>query len=70
MVSKIVPTGTIYGASDPEFVGVLPIRQDIEVIPADEPKQLKIGWVVSEEIGIGIVNPRAVAASRKSTVVA
>ena len=68
MVSKIVPAGTVYGAADPEFVGVMPIRQDIEVIPADEPKQLKLGWVVSEEIGIGIVNPRAVAVSRKSTI--
>ena len=68
MVSKIVPPGTVYGAADPEFVGVMPIRQDIEVIPADEPKQLKLGWVVSEEIGIGIVNPRGVAVSRKSTV--
>ena len=69
MVSKIVPPGTVYGAADPEFVGVMPIRQDIEVIPADEPKQLKLGWVVSEEIGIGIVNPRGCAVSRKSTVV-
>jgi hypothetical protein len=69
MVSKIVPPGTIYGAADPEFVGVMPIRQDIEVLPADEPKQLKLGWVVSEIIGIGIVNPRGVAAGRKSVVV-
>jgi hypothetical protein len=68
MVSKIVPPGTIYGASDPEFVGVMPIRQDIEVLPADEPKQLKLGWVVSEIIGIAIVNPRGVAAGRKSVV--
>lgn len=68
MVSKLVPPGTVYGAADPEFVGVMPIRSDIEVIPADEPKQLKLGWVVSEEIGIGIVNPRAVAAGRKSTI--
>jgi len=69
MVSKIVPPGTVYGAADPEFVGVMPIRQDIEVLPADEPKQLKLGWVVSEEIGIGIVNPRGVAMGAKSTVV-
>jgi hypothetical protein len=69
MVSKIVPPGTVYGAADPEFVGVMPIRQDIEVLPADEPKQLKLGWVVSEEIGIGIVNPRGVAKGSKSTVV-
>ena len=68
MVSKIVPPGTVYGCADPEFVGVMPIRQDIEVLPADEPKQLKLGWVVSEIIGIGIVNPRGVAAGRKSVV--
>lgn len=69
MVSKIVPPGTVYGAADPEFVGVMPIRQDIEVLPADEPKQLKLGWVVSEEIGIGIVNPRGCAKGTKSTIV-
>jgi hypothetical protein len=69
MVSKIVPPGTIYGAADPEFVGVMPVRQDIEVLPADEPKQLKLGWVVSEIIGIAIVNPRGCAAGRKSVVI-
>jgi hypothetical protein len=68
MVSKIVPPGTVYACADPEFVGVMPVRQDIEVLPADEPKQLKLGWVVSEIIGIGIVNPRGVAAGRKSTL--
>ena len=67
MVSKIVPPGTVYGCADPEFVGVMPVRQDIEILPADEPKQLKLGWVVSEEIGIGIVNARGVALGRKST---
>jgi len=66
LVSKIVPPGTVYGCADPDFVGVMPIRQDIEVLPADEPRQLKLGWVVNEIIGIGIVNPRATAAGRKS----
>ena len=61
IVSKIVPAGTSFACADPEFVGVMPVRQDIEVIPADEPKQLKLGFVVSEIIGIGIVNPRGVA---------
>ena len=69
MVSKIVPPGTVYGAADPEFVGVMPIRQDIEVLPADEPRQLKLGWVISEIIGLAIVNPRGVAAGRKSVVI-
>ena len=61
IVSKIVPNGKGFACADPEFVGVMPVRQDIEVFPADEPKQLKLGWVVSEIIGIGIVNPRGVA---------
>lgn len=63
IVSKVVPLGTVYGLAEPEFVGVMPIRQDIEVLPADEPKQLKLGWVVSEIIGVGIVNPRGVASA-------
>ena len=69
IVSKVVPSGTVFGTADPEFVGVMPIRQDIEVLPADEPKQLKLGWVVNEIIGIGIVNPRGCAVGRKSVAV-
>jgi len=61
IVSKVVPAGRAFACADPEFVGVMPVRQDIEVLPADEPKQLKLGWVVNEIIGIGIVNPRGVA---------
>ena len=48
-----------YRAYEPEFVGTIPIRHDIEVLSTDEPKQLKLGWVVHENIGIGIVNTRA-----------
>lgn len=66
MVSKIVPQGTVYACADPEFVGVMPVRSDIEVLPADEPKRLMLGWLAFEEIGIAIVNPRGVAAGRKS----
>jgi hypothetical protein len=68
LVSKIVPAGTIYCCADPEFVGVMPIRQDIEIMPADEPKQMKLGWVVSCIEGCAIVNTRGVAAGRKSTL--
>ena len=69
IVSKIVTPGTVFGLADPEFVGVMPVRQDIEVLPADEPKRLSLGWVVSEIIGIGIVNPRGVGVGRKSVSV-
>ena len=66
IVSKIVTPGTVFALADPEFVGIMPVRQDIEVMPADEPKRLSLGWVVSEIIGIGIVNSRGVAVGRKS----
>ena len=60
LVSKMVPRGTVYCLAEPEFVGVMPIRQDVNVIPADKPEKLRLGWVVYEEIGIGVVNPRAI----------
>lgn len=69
IVSKIVPPGTVYACADPEFVGVMPIRQDIEILPADEPKRLSLGWVVSEIIGLGITNPRGVSKGNKSVVI-
>lgn len=69
IVSKVVPVGTVLGAADPEFVGVMPIVQDIEVLPADEPKRLSLGWVVNEIIAVGVVNPRGCAVGRKTTTV-
>lgn len=66
IVSKIVPEGTVFGLAEPEFVGIFPVRQDIEVLPADEPKQLKLGWVVNEIVGVAIVNTRGVASARNS----
>jgi hypothetical protein len=57
----MIPRGTVYCLAEPEFVGVMPIRQDVNVIPADKPSKLRLGWVCYEEIGVGIVNARAVA---------
>lgn len=61
LISKKVPAGTVYVLADPEFVGVMPIRQDIQVIPADKPQELRLGWVIYEEIGLSVVNSLAVA---------
>lgn len=69
IVSKVVTPGTVFGLADPEFVGVMPVRQEIEVLPADEPKRLSLGWVVNEIVGFGIVNPRGVSVGRKSVSV-
>lgn len=61
LISKKVPLNTVYILADPEFVGVMPIRQDIQVIPADKPEDLRLGWVIYEEIGLAVVNSMAVS---------
>jgi hypothetical protein len=61
LISKKVPENTVFVLADPEFVGVMPIRQDIQVIPADKPEELRLGWVIYEEIGLAIVNSMAIS---------
>ena len=36
-------------------------KQDITVLPADDPKKLRLGWVIYEEIGIVIINDYAIS---------
>lgn len=48
----------IYACEDPEFIGVFPVRTEIEVLPADDSRQMKIGWSAYETIGLSIINPR------------
>ena len=52
---------TVLVVASPETVGALPIRQDITVLPADDPKKLRLGWVIYEEIGIVVINDYAIA---------
>lgn len=58
--SKMDPDQVLIVAS-PDTVGAFPVRQDITVLPADDPKKLRLGWVIYEEIGIVVVNDYAVA---------
>ena len=58
--SRMDPTIVLVVAS-PDTVGAFPIRQDITVLPADDPKKLRLGWVVYEEIGIVVVNDYAIS---------
>ena len=39
----------------------MPIRQDVNVIPADRPENLRLGWVIFEEIGCAVVNSMSCA---------
>jgi hypothetical protein len=58
--SQLDPTKIIVTAS-PDTVGAFPIRQDITVLPADDPKKLRLGWVIYEEVGIVVMNDYAVS---------
>jgi hypothetical protein len=60
-VSSKMPTDTVMLLAPADYVGAFPIRQDITVLPADDPKRLRLGWVIYEEIGIVVINDYAVA---------
>jgi len=60
-VSSKMPTNTVLVIAPAEYVGAFPIRQDITVLPADDPKKLRLGWVIYEEIGIVVINDYAIA---------
>jgi hypothetical protein len=60
-VSSRVPTTTVFILAPAEYVGAFPVRQDITVLPADDPKKLRLGWVIYEEIGIVVINDYATA---------
>jgi HK97 family phage major capsid protein len=61
IVSRVVPIGTVYVCSEEKFLGIMPQRIDITVLPADDPDARLVGWSIFEQIGIGVWNPRAVA---------
>ena len=60
VVSKIIPRGTIYLTAEPEFVGRIPIRYDLTIISADDPRQRAIGYSMFENLGFGCHNPKGV----------
>ena len=60
-VSSRMPTTTVLLLAPADYVGAFPIRQDITVLPADDPKKLRLGWVIYEEIGIVVINDYAIA---------
>jgi len=60
-VSSRMNSALVLVVASPDTVGAFPIRQDITVLPADDPKKLRLGWVIYEEVGIVIINDYAVA---------
>lgn len=58
IVSRLVPPGFVYVCCDPEMFGRIPVRTELTVLSADDPKARTIGFSVFENLGIGAFNPR------------
>lgn len=58
ITSRIVPAGTVYFTTEPEFFGRIPVRQELTVLSADNPQARTVGFSMFEELGIGCHNPR------------
>ncbi len=61
ITSRLVPVGTVYICCDPEMFGRIPVRTELTVLSADDPKARTIGFSVFENLGLGAYNPRGLA---------
>lgn len=59
IVSRIVAEGIVYVCAEPEFFGRIPVRTELTVLSADDPKNRLIGFSIFEQLGIGAYNPFA-----------
>ena len=60
-VSTMVPKNGVFVLAPAQFVGAMPVRQDISVLPADDPRRIRLGWVIYEEVGFALINDYAVS---------
>jgi len=68
IVSRIVPVGAVFVCAEPEFFGRIPVRTELTVLSADDPKNRLIGFSVFENIGIGVHNPLGLQTLEVTTV--
>lgn len=61
ITSRLVPVGTVYVCCEPEMFGRIPVRTELTVLSADDPKARTIGFSVFENLGIGAFNPRGLS---------
>lgn len=59
ITSRMVAEGTVYVCGEPEFFGRMPVRTDLTILSADDPKRRMIGFSMFENLGIGMYNPYA-----------
>jgi hypothetical protein len=58
IVSRLVPVGTVYVCCESEMFGRIPVRCELSVLSADDPRARTIGFSCFENLGIGAYNPR------------
>lgn len=61
ITSRLVPDGTVYVCCEPEMFGRIPVRTELTVLSADDPKARTIGFSVFENLGIGAYNPKGLS---------
>jgi hypothetical protein len=64
IVSRKVAKGYVYVCAEPEFFGRIPVRTELTVLSADDPKARRIGFSIFENLGIGCYNPLALCRVR------
>jgi len=64
-----VPQGMIFAVTEGRYLGAMPVRIDLTVLPADQFifGQPAYGWLFVEQISQVIINPRACAVAVKSS---
>jgi len=58
ITSRQVPAGIVYIVTEPEMLGRIPVRTELTVLSADDPKARMIGFSCFENLGIMCHNPR------------
>lgn len=58
ITSRLVPAGFVYCCTEPEYFGRIPVRTELTVLSADDPKARTIGYSCFQQVGIGAHNPR------------
>lgn len=66
-VEEVVPAGTFYACTGPEYMGEMGIRVELFSEPFNmfALRRTVKGWAFTEMIGFAVVNPRAVAVGEK-----
>lgn len=59
-ITDQLSAGTYYVMASPEFLAWMPMRKEVEVVPADVPEQAVLGFVAYEYYGLVIHNCLAV----------